>query len=287
MMRLAHDLTHLISNLGAARWLRDWLSYGLVLIVVTACSTTATMPPGQSDLELTWYKAPVAMPSGIGIDAQVTAVGDPAFQSAMASLEGRRLPVVVYMHGCTGIEKSDRRLMRAVSRAGFLVVAPDSMARQYRPRQCKPRKKTGGFNLFVYDFRQAEINFALQQLRQSGWADTANLFLVGSSEGGLAAALHRGAAFRARVITKWTCHGSHLVRGLSAPPDEPVLAIVREKDPWYDAEKTRQSGECGAYFDDRPGSRSWVLETGKGHNVFKEDQVTEEIVSFLIKNRGR
>lgn len=287
MKWLSSDRPRLNSNLGLARRLRAWLGCGLVLIVATACSTTAMPPPGQSDLELTWYKAPVAMPSGIGSDAKVTAVGDPAFQSAMASLKGRRLPVVVYMHGCTGIEKSDRRLMRAVSRAGFLVIAPDSMARQYRPRQCKPRKKTGGFNLFVYDFRQAEINFALQQLRQSGWADTTNLFLVGSSEGGLAVALHRGAAFRARVITKWTCHGSHLVRGLSAPPDEPILAIVRQKDPWYDAEKTRQSGDCGAYFENRPGSRSWVLETGKGHNVFKEDEVTEGIVSFLARNRSR
>jgi len=209
------------------------------------------------------------------------------FQRSISLLEGRRLPVVLYLHGCTGIEKSDRRIMRALSRVGFLVIAPDSMARQYRPRQCRPRKKTGGFSLFVYDFRQAEINFALQELRRHEWADKVNLFLVGSSEGGLAAAQYRGSAFRARVITKWTCHGSHLVRGLAAPPDEPVLAIVRKNDPWYDQKKTRQSGECGDFFGARPGSKSWVLETGRGHNVFNEARVTDEIVTFLVRNRGQ
>lgn len=260
---------------------------GLALFLLAGCSSAATSPSGRSDLELTWYSAPAALPARTADKVKETTVEDPVFQRMISSLEGRRLPVVLYLHGCTGIEKSDRRIMRALSRAGFLVIAPDSMARQYRPRQCKPRKKTGGFNLFVYDFRQAEINFALQQLRRDEWADTGNLFLVGSSEGGLAAAQYRGAAFRARVITKWTCHGSHLVRGLAAPPDEPVLAIVRKKDPWYDQKKTHQSGECGAFFGDRPGSKSWVLETGKGHNVFKEDRVTDEIVSFLVRNRGQ
>lgn len=287
MKKADQNLAQSTANFGLFHRLRAWLNPAIALVLLAGCSSTAMAPSGQSDLELTWQRALVALPPGIGTETKDTVIENSIFQNAVASLEGRRLPVVLYLHGCTGLEKSDRRLMRALSRAGFLVVAPDSMARRYRPRQCRPRRKTGGFNLFVYDFRQAEINFALQQLRQDGWADTDNLFLVGSSEGGLAAALHRGAAFRARVITKWTCHGSHLVRGLAAPPNEPVLAIVRKKDPWYEAEKTRQAGECGAFFGDRPGSKSWVLDNGKGHDVFKEDNVAEEIVAFLIRNRGQ
>lgn len=281
------QILRLGTRAGRRRVLRGLVASSVALVLLAACASTVEPPLGHSDLELTWRRAPVVVPSVMGLDERETSVDTVDFQNAMASLQGRRLAVVLYMHGCTGIEKSDRRLMRALSEAGFLVIAPDSMARGYRPRQCRPRKKTGGFNLFVYDFRQAEISFALQQLKQAGWADTDNLFLVGSSEGGLAAALHRGASFRARVITKWTCHGSHLVRGLAAPPNEPVLAIVRKADPWYEAEKTRQAGECGVFFGDRPGSKSWVIETGKSHNVFKEDSVTEEIVGFLVRHRGR
>lgn len=213
-------------------------------------------------------------------------IESPAFLDAVARYPMRRFPVVIYLHGCTGLKDSDRDVLRSIAQAGFIVVAPDSMARRYRPRQCNPRKRTGGFNLFVYDFRQAEINFALQMMVDLPWVDRNNLFLVGSSEGGLASALYRGSSFRARVITKWTCQGSPLVRGLSAPPDEPVLAIVRKSDPWYDPRNPGQAGDCGAFMGERPGSRSWVIDRGPDHNVLKDKSVVEEVVRFLSRNRA-
>lgn len=252
-------------------------------LMLAACAAGPTPAGRMSDLELTWHQAQSAVPDMIG--GGVTYISDPARQELLAST-GRKFPVVVYMHGCTGISDSDRALMRTIAKAGYVVVAPNSMARKYRPLQCASWNKQGGFNLFVFDFRQEEINFALQQMAGNPWADWDNLFIVGVSEGGLAAAHFRGGLFKARVITQWTCHGSTWVRGMDGPEDTPVLAVVRKDDPWYTSGSGKQAGDCSAFFGDkRPGSESIVLEEGKGHDVIDDPGVASRIVDFLGRYR--
>ncbi len=239
-----------------------------------------------SDLESTWAKAVVAMPPGNNKSSSKISTMQNLLQQAAFRAPTVRYPVVVYMHGCTGLGKTDRNFLKKLAEAGFLAIGPDSMARGFRPRQCSGRSKQGGANVFVFDFRQAEINYAVQQLAQSEWADIDNLFLVGVSEGGLAAAHYRGDIFRARVITQWTCHGASLVEGLTAPVDTPILAVVRKHDPWYDGSKgNSQAGDCGAYFDDRPHSRSIILDKGKKHSVMKDDEILQIIIEFLNAHR--
>jgi dienelactone hydrolase len=192
------------------------------------------------------------------------------------------LPTLIYVHGCTGL--GDYHLLRAVARCGLAVVAPDSFARRYRPMQCDPERHTGGRNLFVFDFRITEISYTLHRLRQMPWVDRQRLFLAGTSEGGVAAALYRGDDFRARIIAQWTCHGTPLVRGLAAPPDEPVLAVVRADDPWYDPRRTPgQKGHCGEFMRGRPRSESIVLDGGPGHFVFDDPQALGRVLDFLTE----
>ena len=100
--------------------------------------------------------------------------------------------------------------------------------------------QTGGRHLFVYDFRMEEVSFALEQLWTERWADWGRMFLVGTSEGGVTAALYRGDEFKARVIAQWTCSGAPHVAGIAAPLDEPILAVRGAQDPWYGA----KAGDC-------------------------------------------
>ncbi|MDA0338765.1 MAG: dienelactone hydrolase family protein [Proteobacteria bacterium] len=242
---------------------------------------------GLSDIELTWFEAASALPSAVTKDVTVERITDPARRKALGDLQDRKLSVVIYLHGCTGLSSNDRDVMKALAKAGYAVIAPDSMARRYRPQQCASWNKSGGYNLFVFDFRQAEINFAVQQMFEQPWVDWDNLFLVGVSEGALAVAHHRGPAFRARVITQWTCHGSTHVEGIDGPEDTPILSVVRRNDPWYDGKDSKQSGDCGAFFGSRPGSISMVLDEGKSHNVMDEPEVIQAIIHFLDQNRKR
>ena len=242
----------------------------------------------SADLVRTWARARVILPNEIG-GGRVLRMDSPALGRRLADYRGgagagagAKLPVVLYLHGCTGLGQDSFAFMRALAAAGYAVIAPDSMARRFRPWQCDPKTKSGGFHLYVYEFRLAEISYALERLDMLDWVNPSRLYLIGVSEGGVAAALYRGAEFRARVIAQWTCHGGALIRGLLAPPNEPVLAVVRRHDPWYDPARTRaQTGDCGAFLGNRPGSRSLVLEQGTGHDVLKDATVRDAIIAFL------
>ena len=259
----------------------------LMLAAVPACASNGGgTGDNLSDLERTWFRAASALPANAGLGGSVEPITAQGRLQALRR-QGAKQPVVFYLHGCTGLGSTDRDVMRDLAAEGYVVIAPDSMARRFRPRQCSSWNKSGGFNIFVFDFRQAEINYALEQLFEEDWVDWDNMFLVGVSEGALAVAHHRGPAFKARVITQWTCHGSTYVEGLDGPPDTPVLSIVRGNDPWYTREGSKQDGDCGAFFGDRPGSRSIVLENGSDHAVMDEPDVISAIIGFLNQNRSR
>lgn len=249
-------------------------------LVLAACADGLTLT--QSDIERTWSKAIVALPAETGADGPLVArLSSASADRRLDAISAHTpLPVAIYMHGCTGI--GNLSFIRELAATGVVVVAPDSFARRYRPLQCDPKTNTGGRNLFVYDFRLAELTFALERLGGAPWADLENLFLIGNSEGGVAAALFRGDVFNARVITQWTCQGAPLVRGIAAPPDTPILAIVRANDPFYDARNTsEQKGDCGAYLADRKGSQSVVLKVGEVHDVYGESTAVRTILDFI------
>jgi dienelactone hydrolase len=253
----------------------------LVLALLSACKAPIPLIDPRPDIELTWAEAKVALPPfRSGEDVLLANLEDNAVKERLAGLPRQAvLPVILYAHGCTGI--GNGFFFKALARAGYVVIAPDSMARRYRPLQCDPKTQTGGYNRFVYDFRLTEISFALDRLKRLSWVDRRKVFLIGVSEGGVAAALYRGDEFRARVIAQWTCTGAPLVQGIFAPLDEPVLSIVRDADPWYDKSRTRnQRGDCGAFMRGRTNSQSIVLKGG-GHSILDEKENVRTILDFL------
>lgn len=259
----------------------------LFALLLVACSSDPS-PSGagavkiRSDLELTWDKAIVALPVRGSSRSMVTINdGNTIVRQLSGAAPGARWPVILYMHGCTGIGNYD--FFQALAERGYVVIAPDSMARRYRPLQCDPETATGGMNLFVYEYRLAEVAYAAQQLRQMGWVDQNRLYLVGASEGGVAAALYRGDEFAARVIAGWTCLGAPLVRGIAAPSHIPVLSVVSDADPWYGAQQAGagRQRDCGAFMADRPNSKSMVLKGSGRHNLLMEPIVFTQLMRFL------
>ena len=247
-------------------------------LLLAACAAV----PAESDLQRTWSRAVVVLPPPLGGAPLVTRMDSPEMSARLAG--GGRLPVVVYLHGCTGIGNYD--LMRRVAESGLIVVAPDSFARTWRPLQCDPETRTGGYNLFVYDLRLAEAAYAVDRLWLAPWADVGRMALLGSSEGAVAAALYRGDEFRGRVIAQWTCSGAPHVAGIAAPPGEPVLAIVGADDPWYAA---NPGVDCGRFLADRPGSTAVVVPGAGGplHEILTDEAVQRQVVAFLRETLGR
>lgn len=255
----------------------------IAFLLLAACATG--VPGSVADIQRTWREALVILPPATGGDPPVIArQSRDAVDRHMRSFpRGTRFPTVVFLHGCTGI--GNLPFLEELGRQGFAVVAPDSFARRYRPLQCDPETSRGGQNLFVYDFRTAELTYALERLPALSWVDLDNLFLIGASEGAVTAALFRGDVFNARVVAQWTCTGAPLVAGIDAPRRTPILAIVREDDPYYAAANTPgQQGHCGAYMTDRARSQSLVVRAGGGdaaHDVLGDAGAVAAILGFL------
>lgn len=255
----------------------------MLALVLAACSSSRGKPAkidrrSLSDIERTWYEALVVLPPE-------TADGSVTMRHMAEVLDdppryARPPTTIIYLHGCTGI--GDTAVLRYLAAAGYMVIAPNSMARLFRPLQCDPSTGRGGLNQFVYDFRTTELTFALHNIRLVPWIDSEDLFVLGGSEGGVTAALYRGDAFRGRIIAAWTCHGAPIVAGLASAPREPVLSIVAQNDPWYSSSTTvGQNGDCGAYMAGRPNARSLVLPPEDGHAVLNSDAGRRAILSFL------
>jgi hypothetical protein len=194
-----------------------------------------------------------------------------------------KIPLVIYMHGCTGLGGDEHDYIRFLVRNNYAVIAPDSFARKFRPKSCDPPTYTGGLFRGVLSFRLAEARYAHELAKTLPWVDKQNIFVMGFSEGGITTARYGRGGLAGRIILGWTCNaGWTEYAGISGPRDEPILAVVASNDPWFTAPSTM--GDCGDFMLFRPNSESFVTDT-KLHAVQALPEVRERILQFLEANR--
>ena len=144
-----------------------------------------------------------------------------------------RAPVVVFMHGSSGLElKAIGEWQLWLASLGVASFAPDSFALPDRLTYKSPVGKD------VYEkihaLRASEIQLALAALRSAAWADTSRLVLAGTSEGGPAVARYVGNEFAGRMLYSWSCETNYFVQWplavlLPCTPS-PSQALLGEKN---------------------------------------------------------
>ena len=223
------------------------------------------------ELEATWRKAHVAIPA-VG-DMQRPVIGfwqDDRVRNAAAAIAARQsLPAVIYMHGCSGIGGEEEASKLFFMEQGFAVFMPDSFARSARRANCNASTLDRALAPESHDLRLAELRFAIRQVKALPWIDGQRIFVVGYSEGGLAAARLDEADVAGIVIIGWHCQGRAPFIGVKAPESVPLLALLGGADPWYQAKPGRH---CGEVFGLRDKASSVVLE-GNGHEIMNSPQL--------------
>jgi dienelactone hydrolase len=241
---------------------------GLVLLALGAVCAFAD-DGDESNVALSWDKAQVYLPgSGSTVTPDKVKVAKPA-------------PVVIYLHGCAGLNTESTSWGEHLSALGYIVVQPDSFARRSESN-CDTKLKKFGLFPKAHTMRQQEIRFALDAVRKSPWADANNIFLMGFSEGGTAAARTKLDGFRGIIITGWRCTNTKNPNfdGIFAPKETPVLTVEWSKDDWQnDATK----GSCSDKFGDRPKATQLLLP-GNGHPVFDQVTAREAVARFIKEN---
>ena len=234
------------------------------------------------ELDRTWRAALIRLPDkhqdigGVLTD----------LSSIKVSPEFKRLPTIIYLHGCGGIWPGTHARMDAFQRNGFAVITPVSFARKKYPKSCDPVKEVGGFYRDVLKMRQLDALHAIREARRLNWVDPNNIFLVGFSEGAIVSATlstESDQPLRARVIEGWTCHaGWPEYRGLNRAAIEPVLTLVAEGDPWFQNYWTK--GDCTEFINKENGSRSVVYDQAPlryKHSLLHNEDVQQLVIAFL------
>lgn len=190
-------------------------------------------------------------------------------------------PVVIYMHGCSGITNENISWGEYIKDLGYVVVLPDSMARRSE-MSCDPRTKKGGLFPQAHQMRLEEISYALEQVKKSPWADAKTIFLFGHSEGGVSAARTKLEGFSGIIISGWRCthRKNPSFDGIFAPLDTPILTLEWNRDDWS-SDTTK--GSCADKFGERKKARQ-ILLPGNGHNVYEQRVAREAVTQFLKEN---
>lgn len=240
----------------------------------------------RAELNRTWAQALVYLPEKVGGRfRRLLAITKPFTEELNSRPTKQKLLTILYLHSCEGLGHHREDLKR-LSRLGFVVIAPDSFARQHRPLGCnEKREKFIRYFDIAAAFQKAELDYAVQRLRAFSWVDRTNLFLVGSGIGGMVTAHYQGADFAGHVIEGWGCRGPNPVfDGIWATQGVRVFAAVSRNDPWY--QKNSGFGvDCASFLVGRPDSVSIVLER-PAHYVSWYPKSRAALIKFLTRDLG-
>lgn len=234
-----------------------------------------------SDEDIVWQRTRLYVPWTAALDgkplegtvAELAAKGGGGTDPLAGLLRpDARLPVIVFLHGCSGdLAGIPEKFMKR----GFIVAAPLSFARPDRPVSC------GDIGPETIRWRQEEARWTIHRLSGLPWVDGHGIAVVGASEGGLAVARFADApdAVAALVILGWTCTDRNNTDfdGLRVPAGKPVYAAIGDLDPAVSSGRT--GGTCQRVLAGRAGSRSVTIR-GLAHEV-PGDDIFDEIAAFI------
>jgi len=257
---------------------------GLLALALSAAllatPAAAAADPEADELARTWQAARLYLPDATtDRSLRIEEAGQ-----APPRAGTQRLPTIVYMHGCAGINHVAVETAEFLRASGYAVIMPDSFARRDKPTSCDPLTLKAGLHRGVLGWRQAEARNAVEQARGLPWVDGERLFLMGLSEGGITVATVSAIRVRARIIEGWTCHaGWPEYHGLAAPGNEPVLALLGADDPWFRLPVLK--GDCGAFMNRTNGSESMVYRAphplANQHYLLWHEEARQRVLDFL------
>lgn len=197
----------------------------------------------------------------------------------------KKLPTVLYMHGSTGLFTGDKYRRYIVEHVGAIFFAPNSFKIKNRPTYSSPVKEK--VYIEVHKIRLAEIEFSSKKLTKLPFVDSNNIFLMGNSEGGLAAAIYKSKLFKGRIITAFSCESSYFYTNfkLGTKKDEPFLNIIGTHDQFFSTKsklnkKYKAQGNGIDALKEYKYAKIVILAKTK-HDITTNPYVQNEIESFL------
>ncbi|TAG00986.1 MAG: alpha/beta hydrolase [Betaproteobacteria bacterium] len=206
--------------------------------------------------------------------------------SAAPAGTGKRVPVVVFMHGSSGLAlKAIGEWQQWLAGIGIASIAPNSFALPKRLTYKSPIDKA------VYEkihaLRLSEVTLAARALPDLPWTDASRTVLAGTSEGAVPVARYTGTEFLGRILMAWSCEDNYFVQNhkTALPDDKPVLNIISSVDPFFSATNSwignpSAQGHCAAALKNNKQA-SVLLIPGAPHTLMNLPQARAAAEAFL------
>jgi hypothetical protein len=228
----------------------------------------------ESETLRTWLHAKIAIPRNSGFAGDCVGRLD---ASGIAECWDKARAayglIVLFLHGCDGMNDPAIKLFVSL---GYVTVAPDSFAREFRPQDCSPAAN----KMPIYQMRIREVDLAIKKIRGTPQLANAKIILAGFSEGARTTAIYSGNDIIGKIILGSSRNSfDKRINGIMGPKSVPVLSVKGSED-IYSA-RLSNKGECGDFFgSQRPHSKSVVL-SGWDHEILESTQTKVEVGAFL------
>jgi dienelactone hydrolase len=266
----------------------------LTAIGQTATTATAPITPKGEIMGTAWVhtaESLLASAQTADVVLPAKATGGAVFTGKfkdIPKLNGSKVPVVVFIHGSTGLAlKSIGEWQQWLAAQGIASVAPDSFSLPSRVTYKSP------IDLDSYErihaLRGSEITPMVQALKSQTWVDGNQLILAGSSEGSVAVAQYTGKEFMARILYAWSCEQNYFVKDPknAFEAGKPVLNIISSTDPFFSKSNSwvgnaNPAGHCGAVLKGN-AMASVLLIPDAPHTVLGVPAARQATAGFLAQ----
>jgi dienelactone hydrolase len=263
----------------------------LLFTLFVSLSAVAQQPVGEikdTETEHTEASARGAI-SGAQVAMPSSVTGGAAYfgpLNAAPSGNGKRAPVVVFMHGSSGLAlKAIGEWQQWLASVGIASIAPDSFALPKRLTYKSPIDKA--IYEKIHALRLSEVALAAKALPTLAWADASRAVLAGSSEGAVPVARYTGKEFQGRIVMAWSCEDNYFVQShkTALPDDKPVLNVISSVDPFFSPSNTwlgnpSAQGHCAAALKNNKQA-SIVMIPGAPHTLMNLPQARSAVEGFL------
>lgn len=195
----------------------------------------------------------------------------------------KNYPTLFYMHGSAGFSYG-KQYCKALIDEGFIFFAPNSYELKNRPTYKTPTKIKNYEE--VHKVRVAEVFYNINRLKEFSFINKENIFLMGSSEGALAAAKYKGKEFKGRIVVAYACENGYYSRDfkIGAKKKDPFLNIIGTHDQYFSKyskyEDKKVNGHCAMALLEYKNAKVVLLPKTK-HNVIENPYTIYEVVNFL------
>jgi len=197
--------------------------------------------------------------------------------------------IVIFLHGCTGINNNNRKWANFLKKEGYVVILPNDFAINGKPVACDVKK----FKSTNKDKKSASTSVRLRSieniiaiLKENDVFTKSNVFLMGHSEGGkIVNRFKGGEVFNAIVSSGHGCKDGRVTSTIS---DIPFAYIYSKNDPWlerYYSDGSKVNCKNTGNLDYK--NRKVFIAEGREHSLVNNDSAVKFVLDFLRANRNK